>query len=70
MNTVLLKVAMLKNNDTQLKLAEALHLPASAVSERINGKRDFRQNEMDIIKKRYNLTPEEMVAIFFAEEVS
>lgn len=66
MNTNELKAAMKRNNDTQEKLAEALGLQVSGVSERVNGKVDFRRTEINIIRERYNLSPEETIKIFFA----
>lgn len=65
MNKRLMKAAIVRNNDTQISLAEALGLPQSAISNRINGKIDFRLREIDCIRKRYNLTDQETVAIFF-----
>ena len=66
MNTNELKAAMKRNNDTQEKLAEALGLQVSGVSERVNGKVDFRRTEINIIRERYHLSPEETIKIFFA----
>lgn len=65
MNSLEMKVAMKRNLDTQEKLAEALGLQVSGVCARINGKVEFRSNEMKVIKERYNLTPEEVMTIFF-----
>lgn len=70
MNTVLFKIQMTKNHDNQTKLAEDMGLAQSALSMRINGKIGFRQNEINFIRKRYNLSDQETVDIFFAEEVS
>ena len=70
MNTQLFRIYMVKNNETQKTLAEALNLPQSAVSARINGKTVFRQNEINIIRKRWNLSDKETVDLFFAEIVS
>lgn len=67
MNTSLLKSCIAKYNDTQTKLAEYLNLQQSGLSDRINGKTDFRQSEMDAIRKRYSLSAKEMEAIFFAD---
>lgn len=66
MNMKLLRSQMLMHDDTQVKLAEALGLPQSAISMRMTGKIDFRQNEMEAIRKRYQLTPDQVVEIFFA----
>ena len=70
MNTQLFRIYMVKNNETQKTLAEALNLPQSAVSARINGKTVFRQDEINIIRKRWNLSDKETVDLFFAEIVS
>jgi hypothetical protein len=65
-----MKAAMAKNNDTQEKLAEYLGLQASGVCARINGKVEFRRSEIEAIKKRYNLSPEETMDIFFSNDAS
>jgi plasmid maintenance system antidote protein VapI len=61
---------MIKHNDTQEKLAEVLDLPVSGLNARINGKIDFRRSEINAIRRRYGLSPEETISIFFEEEVS
>ena len=70
MNTQLFKIYMVKNNDTQTTLASYLGIPQSALSARINGKIGFRQNEINAIRKRWNLSDQETVDIFFNDEVS
>ena len=70
MNTSELKAAMARNNDTQEKLAAALGLQVSGVSERVRGNVEFRRSEINIIRSRYNLSPEETVKIFFDDDVS
>ena len=70
MNTNELKAAMKRHDDTQEKLAEALGLQVSGVSERVNGKVEFRRSEINTIRERYNLSPEETVRIFFTDSVS
>ena len=70
MNTMLFKIYMVKNNDTQETLGDILHLPQSAVSARINGKTQFRQDEMNVIRLRWNLSDQETVDIFFTKGVS
>lgn len=70
MNSDLLKSFIVKNGDTQSRLAEAMGLQVSALSQRINGHIDFRRNEIRFIKQRYNLTSEEIDSIFFEELVS
>lgn len=70
MDSNLLKAALKKNGETQEQLAEAMGLQTSALNMRINGKIEFRRNEINFIKKRYNLTCDEVDSIFFAEVVS
>lgn len=70
MNSNELKAVMKRNSDTQEKLAEALGLQTSGVCDRINGNIEFRRSEINIIRKRYNLTDSDTVKIFFDEDVS
>lgn len=66
MNKQLLKAHIVKNCDTQSELAKALGITLSRLSERINGRgTEFRQSEILLIKNRYNLTDEDVAAIFF-----
>jgi hypothetical protein len=70
MNPKELKAAMKRNDDTQEKLAEALFLHISGVNDRINGRVEFRRSEINIIRKRYNLSAEDTMRIFFDDPVS
>jgi len=70
MNPNELKAEMKRNDDTQEKLAEALDLSLSGVNDRINGRVEFRRSEINIIRQRYSLSPEDTIRIFFADEVS
>ena len=70
MNTQLFKSFMVMNGDTQTILADVLHLPQSAVSARINGKTAFRQDEINTIRVRWNLSDKQTVDIFFTQAVS
>lgn len=60
-----LKYFMGMNGDTQADLAKALGLPQSALSARMNGHTAFRQDEINEIRKRYDLTADELQHIFF-----
>ena len=62
-----LRSFMARHGDKQSDLAKALGLPQSALSARMNGHTDFRQKEMEIIRKRYELSAESLQAIFFAQ---
>lgn len=70
MNSGELKGAMARHHDTQERLAEALSLQVSGLNLRINGKMEFRRSEINAIRKRYDLSPEETIRIFFDDEVS
>jgi transcriptional regulator with XRE-family HTH domain len=61
-----LKYFMGKNGDTQSDLASVLGIAQSALSARMNGRTDFRKNEIDEIRKRYRLSAEDVQDIFFA----
>lgn len=69
-NTQLIRSVIVKNGDTQALLASALGLAVSALNARIHGQVDFRRKEINLIRKRYNLSPEETMDIFFSEAVS
>ena len=70
MNTVLFNSTMILNKDNQTILAEEMGMAQSALSARINGKIEFRQNEINFIRRRWHLTDRLTVEIFFNEEVS
>ena len=65
MNCNLLKYYMRENNDTIESLAEDLKLHYNTVSLKLNAKREFTQQEIALISKRYNWNAEEVVEIFF-----
>ena len=66
MNMNLLRYHMGEHGDKQTTLAKGINMSQSALSERMNGNIDFRKNEMEAIRKRYDLNAEDMQAIFFA----
>ena len=67
MNTNALKAVIVRNGDTQGKLAEAMGMQQSALNNRINGKIEFRRNEINFIKERYKLSMKEVDDIFFED---
>ena len=71
MNKTLLSSVMVKNRDTQAKLAAAIGLSLSRFNAKINEREGaaFTQTEMAFIIKRYHLTNDEAMEIFFAKEV-
>lgn len=65
-----LRAEMARYGDTNETLAKALGISPQAFSAKINGKQAFKQNEIMNIKLRYELTPESVVGIFFAQKVA
>lgn len=65
MNKQLLKAKMAEYGDTQAQLAAAIGISASNLNEKINGKVSFRQNEIAAIRRRYDLSAQEVDLIFF-----
>lgn len=65
MNSDLLKGKIREFGDTQERLAVALGISNSNLSDKINGKSSFRQNEILLIKERYSLTANDVDRIFF-----
>ena len=70
MNANLLKAKMALHGDNGTDLAAALGISPSGVSNRLNGNQPFTLAEVQIIIERYNLTPEEVIAIFFTQKVA
>ncbi len=65
MNGKLLKAKMVEFGDTQADLAKAIGISASNLNEKLNGKVSFRQSDIAAIRRRYNLSAEEVDLIFF-----
>ena len=70
MNKKMFKVNMLKNDDTQQSIAKFLGISQAAISARINGITEFRRDEINAIRNRWNLSDHDTVDIFFNETVS
>lgn len=64
-NTPAFKAMLKMHKLTQNDIAELLGLSVSAVNSRINGSIEFRRNEINAIRKEYELTDAETMAIFF-----
>ena len=69
-NLLLSKVVLY--GDAQKDLADLLGLSVQRVNAKLNGTdgAEFRQSEIAKIIKRYNLTAEEVMLIFFSQNVS
>ena len=72
MNLNELNACMALFGDTNLRLAEAIGISPQRLSAKRNETRgaEFTQSEIAIIKRRYNLTPEQVDSIFFKQKVS
>lgn len=71
MNKAALKSVMVLHGDGNKELAECLGISEQSVSAKINENgTEFKQGEIAKIIERYNLTAEQIEAIFFAAEVS
>lgn len=66
-NTALLKAKIILNNDTVQGLAAHLGKNRQNLSKKINGKQEFKQSEIAKIAERYNLSFEELKAIFLTD---
>ena len=62
------KSVMVLHGDTQRTLAEALEMAELTLSKKLNEKNEFTQSEIKAIKNRYNLTPDEVDAIFLKND--
>lgn len=67
MNKNMLRSIMVLHGDTNTDLAEHLGISTSTLSCKMNETNgaEFNQTEIRIIKNRYDLTPEQVVQIFF-----
>ena len=68
MNRKLLKAKMKEYGESGRDLADALGIVRQTLSCKLTGNRgDFTLSEVVAIKKRYDLTDEETIAIFFED---
>ena len=70
MNNKELKVEMVRHNDTGLSLSKSLGISNTSLSLKLNGKAEFTKSEMIAIKRKYQLSDERFMEIFFTNEVS
>lgn len=66
MDMNVLKSKMTLKGDTQIDLAGALNIDKNTLCLKMNQKNDFKQSEIDMIAKRYDLTGDEIKQIFFS----
>ena len=69
MNKNKLMAVLVAHGENQRTLADALGISRVTLSRKISEKREavFSQPEISIIRKRYNLTDEDVIGIFFAD---
>ena len=65
MNTQALKAQMILNKETLADLSEILGTTPGTLSNKITGKAEFKQSEIQIIAKHYGLDAEQIKEIFF-----
>lgn len=65
-NKNLLRSKMALNDDRAEDLAKCLNVTNTTMSYKINGLREFTQNEIKKIILRYGLSSDDVIAIFFA----
>jgi len=66
MNATLFRSIMVLHHDTNKTLADFLQISEQTVCNKINENgTEFKQGEIAKIKERYNLTAEQISAIFF-----
>lgn len=70
MNENELRIEMLRHHDTQEELAACLGISKYGISKRIKGRVQWKRSEIRAIKKRYGLSNDRVLEIFFAELVS
>lgn len=67
MNKDLLRSIMVLHGHTNKDLAEVLGISEQSVSDKINERKtEFKQGEIAKIRDLYNLSPDQIEAIFFA----
>lgn len=72
MNSKALKSVMVLYGDTTATLADYLRISDQSLRNKMREDKGsgFKQGEIAMIVSRYNLTPDQTVAIFFSEAVS
>ena len=72
MNKKLFEVQMVLHSDTQESLADAIGVSRGTMNQKINetNGRNFDQDEIRKLIDRWNLVPEEVVTIFFSDDVA
>lgn len=70
MNLISLKQKMIEKHKSNKDLAYELGISRSAIQRKLSGEVQFSQGELKILIKILDLTPKEIMHIFFDKEVS
>ena len=70
MNTMELKVQMIRKEKTPEQLCAALGISKAAWYRKINGESQFTQGELVCLRRELELDDQQTAMIFFNEEVS
>ena len=69
-NTQLLKAKMILNSDDASDVSQAMKISTATFSAKLNNKKEFKAEEIYVLINRYDLTPQEVMDIFFKKEVT
>lgn len=64
------RAVLARNNMTIDDVAKALNVTSPTISRKINGQGDFFRSEIETIRQLLNLSPEEVLNIFFADKLT
>ena len=67
MNKNAFRSAMVLYNDNQISTAEYLGISRVALADKLRERYDFRLVEIDMLAKRWNLTPQQIYDIFIKD---
>jgi len=70
MNSNKLKAKLVECGETQRSLADALDIDVATINKKVNGKALFNANEIKKIIELLKLSGDEVISIFFAEELA
>lgn len=70
MNLIALKQKMIEKKKTNKDLSFELGISRSAIQRKLAGEVQFSQGELKVLIKTLELTPQEVMLIFFDREVS
>lgn len=69
MNRRAFDACMAYNGDTRDTLATALNVKVGTVGNKIRGATDFKLSEICILRRRWNLSTEKLLEVFFDEPI-